>query len=208
MSLFFYIYIACWAAACFIAVVLFLRDKGSYAIFHSSYRQFLFIRWKLITFVVAALGLTVIAPYTGDPTWDYVDALFMSLLTFLTAPWAVGVLYKTFKKNLPVKQAYVAFCVWMFSASWSYDLYILIRDGVYPITWFSNIFASSALYISAGLLWSLDWKEGRGVFFAFMEENWPAASNQSFFMKILWVALPFMILAAALIIPFIWSTVF
>jgi len=59
----------------------------------------------------------------------------------------------------------------MFSASWFYDTYILIRDGEYTPLWLPNIFASSSLYALAGLLWNLDWKPNRGTIFAFMEAD-------------------------------------
>jgi hypothetical protein len=98
---------------------------------------------------------------------------------------------------------YVAICIWMFSASWSYDLYLILRDGAYPDTWFPNIFASSVLYVSAGLLWNLEWKEGRGVIFGFMEPSWPEVTDNRVFRKIVWFALPFMVLAAAMIIAFL-----
>ncbi len=202
--MFFTIYITFWATACLIAAVVYIRDRQSYALSHSDYWHFLFKPWKVITFLIAATGLTVIAPYTGDPTWDYFDALFMSLLTFFTAPWATGVLYKVAKRELALKQAFVAGCIWMFSASWSYDLYLLIRDGCYPVTWFSNIFASSALYISAGLLWNLDWRKERGVIFSFMEADWPVMSSFSVLPKILWFALPLMILVTLFILLFFW----
>ena len=204
MRMFFTIYITFWATACLIAAVVYIRDRQSYALSHSGYWHFLFKPWKVITFLIAATGLTVIAPYTGDPTWDYFDALFMSLLTFFTAPWATGVLYKVAKRELALKQAFVAGCIWMFSASWSYDLYLLIRDGCYPVTWFSNIFASSALYISAGLLWNLDWRKERGVIFSFMEVDWPVMSSFSVLPKILWFALPLMILVTLFILLFFW----
>jgi len=97
----------------------------------------------------------------------------------------------------------VAICIWMFSASWSYDLYLILRDGAYPDTWFPNIFASSVLYVSAGLLWNLEWKEGRGVIFGFMEPSWPEVADNRVFRKIVWFALPFMALAAAMIIAFL-----
>jgi hypothetical protein len=94
--------------------------------------------------------------------------------------------------------------LWMFSASWSYDLYILIRDGSYPTTWLPNIFASSALYILAGLLWNLEYRQGRGTIFSFMEADWPSPVNNVVFPKILWFALPIMALVTALILGFFW----
>ncbi len=199
-----YIYISLWATALLITGMLCLRNRRSYALFQATYWRFLFRPWKAVTFLTAASGLTVIAPYTGDPTWDYFDALFMSVLAYATAPWSVGVIYKSVRRELPIQQAFVAICVWMFSASWSYDLYLVIRDGHYPITWLPNIFASSMLYISAGLFWNLDWKAGRGVIFAFMEKDWPVPSSGPAFSKIFWFALPFMILVASMILSFLW----
>jgi len=204
MSTFFFTYLFCWAFACLIASVLYSRDRNTYAFSQVNYWRFLFIRWKVITFLIAATGMTVIAPYTGDPTWDYFDAAFMSVLTFLTAPWSVGTLYKMVKKELPLKQGFVAACLWMFVASWSYDLYILIRDGAYPVTWFANIFASSGLYFMAGLLWNLENRPKRGVIFSFMEADWPTPTPDSGFSKVFWFATPIMLMVAALILIFFW----
>ena len=204
MNTFFSIYLAIWATACIVAVTLYIKGKRSYALSHFRYWHFIFKPWKVVTFLIAASGLTVIAPYTGDPTWDYFDALFMSFLTYFTAPWAMGVIYKVAKKELPIKQAYVAFCVWMFSASWSYDLYLLIRDGFYPTTWFFNILASSVLYILAGLFWNLNWIKGKGVIFSFMDSDWPVPSLYTVFPKIVLFALPFMVLVTFLILYFFW----
>ena len=203
MTTFFIVYMLGWSLACLLAIFLMLRYRHIIGLFQSTYWRFLFQDWKIVTFLISAIGLTVIAPYTGDPTWDYVDASFMSILTFATAPWVVGTIYLALRGKATLVQVYVAICIWMFSASWSYDLYLVIRDGYYPITWLPNIFASSVLYISAGLLWNLEWKEGRGVIFGFMEPGWPEVTDTRQFRKILWFALPFMILAAAMIVPFL-----
>jgi hypothetical protein len=204
MNVFFVIYISLWGAACIISLILYLKDKDDYAFSHRSYWRFLFVPWKAVTFLIATAGLMTIAPYTGDPTWDYVDALFMAFLTFFTAPWAIGAIYKVTKKELSLKQGTMAVCVWMFSASWSYDLYLLIRDGYYPPTWLSNIFASSVLYLCAGLFWNLDWKGKKGAVFAFMEKNWPVPSSHFALSRIIWPALPFMILVTSIILYFLW----
>jgi hypothetical protein len=158
----------------------------------------------VITFLIATAGMTVVAPYTDDPTWDYFDAMFMSLFAFLTAPWVVGTIYKVIKKKLPLKQTYVAVCIWMFSASWSYDLYLLFRDGHYPATWLVNISASSILYISAGFFWNLDWKSEKGVFFSFSENDWPMPSYRTIFPKIFWFTLPFIALITLVILIFLY----
>ena len=204
MDIRFSAYMAAWSLACLAAVVILLRERPSAALFSRRYWRFLLAPWKLGTFLVAASGMCIMAPYTGDPTWDYVDAGFMALLTFLSAPWAVGTLFKAARRELPVSLGFAAACVWLFSASWSYDLYILLKDGIYPPSWASNMALSSVLYCSAGLMWSLDWREGRGIHFAFTTDDWPAPPLRRVFVKVIWWALPWMLLAAALILPFLW----
>jgi len=203
MTTFFIFYTLSWSLACLAAICLMIRHRNVIALFQLKYWRFLSQKWKIVTFLIAATGLTVIAPYTDDATWDYVDAAFMAVLTFATAPWAIGVLYRAIRGRAKAAQAYVAICTWMFSASWSYDLYILLRDGLYPVTWLPNIFASSVLYVSGGLLWNLEWRKGRGVIFGFMETSWPEATNSGVFSKVLWFALPLMALVSALIVAFL-----
>jgi hypothetical protein len=76
-------------------------------------------------------------------------------------------------------QGYIAVCAWLFSASWSYDIYLVWRDGDYPLTWSSNLCASSLIYICAGLFWNLEWVPGRGVIFSFMREGWPSRGESA-----------------------------
>lgn len=203
MNTFFYSYIGFWSIACLVAVAIFVRHRTSFAIAQQPYWRFLAAPWKLATFAVAAAGIILIAPYTGDPTWDYVDAAFMSVMTFTTAPWVAGVFYQWARREVAFSQAYVAFCLWMFSASWSYDIYLVWRDGEYPTTWLPNIFASSVLYWSAGLLWNLEHRPGRGVIFAFMRPGWPSPVHEARFGALIWFALPFMMLAAAAVLSFV-----
>ena len=200
---FFHWYVGIWGAACVIAAGMVLANPGAYSIASRDYLRFLAVRWKLATFAIAGIGMTVVAPYTVDPTWDYYDAAFMSVLTFLTAPWATGTLFLAVRGRAGLREAYVAACLWMFSASWSYDLYILLRDGEYPNTWLPNIPASSVLYFSAGLLWNLDWRQGRGATFSFQEPGWPRVLPEAAFGRLLWIALPFMVIAGASVIYFL-----
>jgi hypothetical protein len=204
MASFFKFYITSWSVACLTGLFLFIKDRKSFALSRIEYWRFILMPWRAATFIIACSGMIVIAPYTGDPTWDYFDAFFMSFLTYLTAPWATGALYNAAKRKFNPSQAYVALCLWMFSASWSYDLYIVLRDGHYPVTWFPNIFASSVLYVSAGLFWNLDWVQGRGVTFAFLEFNWPCNTSEEGFSKVIWLALPFMAFVCCLILYFFW----
>jgi hypothetical protein len=202
---FFKAYIACWLLACLVAVALVGRRPSQFEIAGEAYRRYLLQPWKLASFAVAAIGITVIAPYTGDPTWDYYDALLMSVLTFATAPWAVGTLYRALRGQAGIAQAYVALCALLLSASWCYDIYLVFRDGMYPVTWWSNMAASSILYILAGMLWNLEWRPGRGATFGFLELDWPDPAHAGGFAKIAWFALPIMLLAAGLILPFLWG---
>lgn len=205
MEHFYPYYITFWVTACLVAGILYFRERDAYAISRRAYWKSIAVPWKLVTFFLSATILTVIAPYTGDPTWDYPDSIVMSLLCYATAPWTVGVAYKVVMRQLPCRQAYVAGCTWMFSVSWIFDTYILIRDGHYTQLWWPNIFASSALYICAGLLWNLDWKPDRGTIFGFMEPDWPAVhSTGPVFHKIAWMALFFMLAVSLMILPFLW----
>ena len=203
MNSFFAIYLSLWVFACILALGMAYHLRAVIDITGSSYQRYLFMPWKWVSFAIAATGMTVVAPYTGDPTWDYIDALFMSIFTFLTAPWAIGTLYLWMTGKRSAGLAYIALCCWLFSASWSYDLYILIRDGEYPHTWWSNLMLSSVLYICAGLMWNLEYQTRSGVIFGFMRSNWPAPVAEDQFIRIFWFALPFMILVAALILAFV-----
>jgi len=195
--------LASYSLACAAAIFLMFRERKKLVLFQPEYRRFLRSSWKLVTFSIAALAMTIIAPYTGDPTWDYVDASFMSILTFLTAPWAVGTLFLALRRQVPATQIYIVVCVWMFSVSWAYDVYILLKLGYYPPTWLPNIVLSSILYFAAGLLWNLQRKDGHGVVFGFMEPGWPDARYELGFRRIVWFALPIMILVTMMIAPFL-----
>ena len=203
MTSFLTAYLTSYSLACVVAAFLMVRERDRLVLFQPRYRLFLLSRWKLGTFAFASLAMIIVAPYTGDPTWDYVDAAFMSILTFLTAPWAVGTLYLALRRRAKPIHVFIAACVWMFSASWAYDVYILIKFGFYPPTWLPNIVLSSILYFVAGLMWNLQKKEGRGVVFGFMEPGWPNPEYDLGFRQIFWFALPIMILVSAMIVPFL-----
>ena len=200
---FFLTYIAAWGAACAVALGLFLRDPAAFAIGRRSYWHFLGEPWKLATFVAGAALITLVAPYTGDHTWDYVDGFFMSVLCFATAPWAAGALYLRLRGKASWREAYVATTAWLFSASWSYDIYLVWRDGEYPSTWFANLFASSVIYLGAGLFWNLEWQRGRGVIFSFMREGWPSRPAESHFFRLLIYAAIFAMPAIAAVLVFL-----
>lgn len=195
-------YTAGWLCLCLVAVVLVVRTPSRFMLLQRNYWLLLLEPWKLATALVATAGFMVMAPYTGDPTWDYVDAFFMSALTYATAPWCVAVLYRVFRRWESWQSLYVALCCWFFTASWSYDLYIWIRDGYYPLTWASNIVASSFLYLMAGLLWNLEWQADCGTQFAFRSAAWPTPAPQRSW-RIIWIAVPIIVLVAILMGQFL-----
>lgn len=191
-----------WLLLCGFAVVLVVRQPQFFALLRREYWLLILEPWKVLTAVVATVGFMVMAPYTGDPTWDYIDAFFMSVMTYTTAPWCVGVLYRSAHRQERWQAWYVAVCSWFLSASWSYDLYIWIRDGYYPLTWTSNIVASSFLYLMAGLLWNLEWQPGRGLQFAFMAIDWPQPPLHRSW-RIVWLALPIILVVAVMMGQFL-----
>jgi hypothetical protein len=187
-------YTALWAGLLLLGVAVAIKHRSTLGLFSPGYRRFLATPWRLVTFVLATFSLAVIAPYTGDPTWDYWDASLMGVLTFATAPWVMGCVHRAWRRQARLAEIYVAVIAWMTSASWSYDLYVLLRDGIYPASAVANIVASSVLYVAAGLFWSLDWRPGRGVTFAFLETDWSTVGAPGAFPQLAGYALAFMAL--------------
>jgi hypothetical protein len=202
MEPFFKYYIAAWSLACVIALSLALRGHASFALGRRDYWHFLGEPWKLATFAAGTAMITLVAPFTGDPTWDIFDGLFMSVFCFTTSPWVVATLFNMLRGRARWTEVYVVLCAWLFSASWSYDIYLVWRDGQYPTTWYPNLFASSVIYLSAGLFWNLEWQHGRGVIFSFMREGWPSRPAESVFFRLLGYAVIFSLPAIAAVLVF------
>lgn len=201
MTVLAWVYLGAWVAATLVAIGLWLRSPREVTLLSRAHRRALRTPWKLATFGIAAGFFVLVAPLSGDPTWDYVDAALMSGLTYLTAPWAVGTLQRGLRGRSPRRALYVAVVAWCFSASFSYDGWLVIRDGRYPPTWAQNLLVSSILYIAAGLFWSLTEVPGRGVVFAFQLDPWPPARDDASYRLGL-IALLFVGLVAGMMSPF------
>jgi hypothetical protein len=80
------IYLAIWLCLCLFAIYLAIRKRAEIGYFSPVYWRYLFQPWKVVTFVLALAAFNLAAPFSGDPTWDYVDSTFMSVLTYTTAP--------------------------------------------------------------------------------------------------------------------------
>lgn len=201
-----YVYMSGWMSFCLAAIVVIWQNRADCTLFRPIYLRTLLVPWKLVLFAIALVFFIVAAPYAGDPTWDEVDATFMAVLTYVSAPWSVGTLYRWARGRERRQMAFVALGVWLFSASFSYDLYIFLRHGHYPSSWWSNVVASSVLYSSAGLLWSLEVRAERGVVFSFMVDPWlEAESKPRATMAIVGYAFVFVILVVGMMLPFVWE---
>lgn len=110
-------YIMGWSIACAAAAGLAITKRDAIRETLQGYGAFLSKPWKLGTFLVAVSTMMVMAPWTGDPTWDWFDAGFMGLFTFLSAPWSIAMIWRVGTKREPVWLLYIVACVWMFSAS-------------------------------------------------------------------------------------------
>jgi hypothetical protein len=165
------VYTGMWSLACVVASLLVLQRPRTFTFADCAYVRFLLEPWKLTTFVLGAGFFILAAPYTGDAYWDHVDGAMMSVFTYLSAPWAVGTLYRA-RQGQALRELYVAATAWLFSASWCYDGYLLFRDHVYPRTWLTNLLASGTLYLCAGLFWNVTYRSEVGVTLAFARSDW------------------------------------
>lgn len=178
-------YILAWSVLVLVAALVAVRERRAIAEGARGYVASLLVPWKLCVFGLAFAFFVLAAPYTGDPTWDWKDGGLMSLCTYLTAPWAVGVVVRARRataepRGTRARIVFVAVIAWLFSASWSYDGYLFLRDGAYPRSWAANIPASTALYVAAGMLFSLVHVKDRGIVFDFMTPEWKSGPRTSF----------------------------
>jgi hypothetical protein len=165
-------YVAVWTSATIAAVVAASISPAIRAEL-GDYCRFLLVPWKLAVFVPAAVFVTFAGRFAYDDTWDIVAGGGMSLLTYLTAPWAVGVFYRCGKGLRPRWHELIALVACLFSASWFYDGWLLIRDGSYPATWLPNLGISPALYLLGGALWNLELDAAGKPTFGFLRQEWP-----------------------------------
>lgn len=197
------VYMISWSSLSVLALVLGVVRRKQLRLSTRAYWRALSEPWKLVLFAIAITGLTLMAPYTGDPTWDYYDAALMSVLTFTLAPWAVGAGLRA-RKDSTTAELFVALIASLFAFSWSYDGYIVWRDGVYPAAWASNMVISAIIYIVAGLLWNLRHTPERGVEFGFMDRRWPDLPRSPSWRLLGWMAV-FVIPVAIVFLYFIWE---
>ena len=202
MNSFFASYTIAWMLFCTLAIGIALKERNTLASQWKPYLQFLGVRWKLIVFAAAFLFVTFAGHFTNDETWDIITGGVMSLLTFLTAPWALGTLYQIIRGKRAWYFIIIAIALCLFSTSWFYDIYLFLRDGHYTSRWLGNLMLSPFLYLFAGLLWNLEAK-GHWPTFSFLRDDWPAPPSDRRFGPLFIVALPLISCAGVELIAFV-----
>jgi hypothetical protein len=199
-------YILGWNCYCLFAAGLIVLYRKRLAEEIPLYLSFLFVKWKLLIFLPACLFVTFTGPFTDDETWDMISGGGMSVLTFLTAPWAIGTIYKVRRFERPVAYGFIAVALWLFSSSWFYDGYLLLRDGSYTNRWIGNLILSPQIYLCAGLLWNLETNAEGKIRLGHTRKDWPAPpppQDNSSLLPILWAAIPLILIAAYILVAFV-----
>lgn len=196
-------YVAGWLSFCALAAVLGLRDRTAFAAEARLYARFLCVPWKLAVFAPALLFVTFAGRLTNDETWDVICGGGMSVLTFLTAPWAVGTVYKVILRQRGPRHLVVAAALWLFSAAWFYDGYLLLRDGAYTARWLGNLMLSPFIYLCAGLVWNLEARTRWLGALSFLRADWPAPPPDPRFGPVVLMGLPFAVAGFIVLVTFV-----
>lgn len=206
INLYFKFYISLCLLFLFIGIYFSIKKIHDLEIFTKKYYIFLFKPWKFITFLIAFISFNIIAPFSGDLTWDFYTSSMMSIFTYLSAPWSVGIFYKFIKNKTSIKIFFIAIVMLFFSASWCYDWYLVIKYGTYPDTWFSNIYLSSIVYIAAGIYWNIEYREKKLITIAFLYDDWLHSNITNYsFKKIWWAILIITTPVAVLFLSFLFT---
>lgn len=195
-------YVAAWSAFCVAAALVAIRTVSLRS---RDVVAFLTVPWKLAVFVPAILFVGFAGRFTDDETWDLVTGFGMGILTFGTSWWAVGAAARVVRRLAPPSHLLVAIAVTLFSSSWFYDGYLLLRDGAYTPRWQGNLMLSPTIYLCAGLLSNLEMHEGR-LGFAFTRASWPqpaGADSKRLSPAIVLTAIPLVIIAAWFLVGFV-----
>jgi hypothetical protein len=208
ISPFFVKYTVAWVSFCLIAVLILVLDRKPLVLECREYWRFLSVPWKLFLFVPAFFFVTFAGRFTNDESWDFGTGSGMAILTFLTAPWAIGLIYQVLVGRRPIRYLVVAIALLLFSSSWFYDAYLLWRDGVYTPRWAGNLMLSPFIYAAAGMLWNLEARDRGdfhqpGVRFSFAKEDWPSRPVDTRFGPLVMVSIPFIVIAAFVLVAFV-----
>lgn len=196
-------YLLSCLGCCAVAAALAAKHGAALLAEARLYLRFLVIRWKLVVFLPALVFVTFGGRFTDDETWDVISGGGMSVLTFVTAPWAIGTLFKVLEGKRPGSYGVIAAALWLFSSSWFYDGYLLLRDGAYTPRWLGNLILSSMIYLCAGLLWNLEAASRWSGTMSFLRDDWPSPPDDRRFAPVLITAIPLAALAFLLLVGFV-----
>jgi len=209
ISSFFVKYIAIWVSFCLVAVFILMVDRKRLLPEWREYLSFLCVPWKLWVFVPAFLFISFAGRYTNDETWDFITGAGMSILTFSTAPWSIGLIYQVLTGKRPLRYLIVASALLFFSSSWFYDAYLLWRDGAYTSRWAGNLMLSPIVYLAAGMLWNLeakirtDFSDRRDFRLSFVRSDWPTRPVDTRFAPLIPALIPLILIAAFVLVAFV-----
>jgi hypothetical protein len=194
-------YVAGWVAFCFGATALAIK---SVRLRMGDALAFLRTPWKIALFAPATLFVTFAGRFTDDETWDVISGGGMSVLTALTAWWSVGAAVQVVRRMRPASHLVVALALTLFSSSWFYDGYLLLRDGAYTPRWLGNLMLSPTIYLCAGLVMNLELRDGK-VALACTRPDWPRpmAGPAKATWPMLLAAVPFLVVAAYFLVGFV-----
>ena len=192
------LYIAGWCAFTVLAAAVawrYVRLSARDAL------AFLLVPWKVAVFVPAILFVTFAGRFTDDETWDVVSGGGMTILTVLTAWWSVGTAVRVVRRLAHPRELVVALGATLFSSSWFYDGYLLLRDGAYTQRWLGNLMLSPTIYLCAGLLSNLEIDDKRRLGFSFLRPDWPRPlpSARRVSVAMVLVSIPLVAIAAWLL---------
>lgn len=196
-------YVAGWISVCLLGLGILVHDRHRVHVEWNGYWNYLTMRWKVCSFALAFVFVTFAGRFTDDETWDVITGGGMSLLTFITAPWCVGLLYQVFTGRRACRYLIVALGMTFFSSSWFYDGYLLLRDGSYTTRWWSNLMLSPILYLAGGLFWSLEARGRFGFRFGFVRPDWPSRPTDTRILPILLASIPLVLVAGFILIAFV-----
>ncbi|MBY0573172.1 MAG: hypothetical protein K2P84_05790 [Undibacterium sp.] len=209
LSVFHFTYMACWIAFCLIALLILWGERIRLIDEWLAYFKFLCIPWKLWIFLPAFTFVSFAGSHTNDETWDVVTGSGMSLLTFLSAPWAVGLIYQVIIGKRHWRYLVVAIALLLFSSSWFYDAYLLWRDKAYTVRWSGNLMLSTIVYLAAGLLWNLEtnirkhYCDRQYFYFSFVRTDWPSRPINTQFWPLLPAMIPLIMIAVFVLVAFV-----
>jgi hypothetical protein len=199
MSPFVVRYLVGWLAYCAVALLLAIRGARPRA---AETLTFLREPWKVLIFLPGIVFVTFAGHFTDDETWDVVSGGGMSVLTVLTAWWSVGTAARVVRKLAPPSHLVVALALTLFSSSWFYDGYLLLRDGAYTQRWIGNLMLSPTIYICAGLIANLELRGGK-LALAFTRSDWPKPVRNTATWPLLVASIPLVALATYFLVGFV-----